>query len=203
MFSKFGVLQVTDVHQIRELNCFFHPSSPDVWHRTWILLSWRSMVVVSSVFTLFISWCLSFWHLHCLLNGNWLVYQTTVKTSRYLFIGDVVHMFSLHFPTCSSDFWIWLFLTDINWRCDCLRFTPAVILLNAQQSKSNFLFQFQTSVSNHLGSNLCRRSIPCRFLCCGVLLPVLAFPSVHSPICFPSVSWENLHKLQARNCQVW
>ena len=192
VFCKFGVLQVTDVHQIRELNCFFHPSSPDVWHRTWILLSWRAMVVVSSVFILFIRWCLIFWHLHCLLNGNWLVYRTTVKTSRYLFIGDVVHMFSLHFPACSSVFWIWLFLTGINWICNCLRFTSAVFSRNAQHSKNSLFFQFQTSVINHLEVI----SVSSQYLVDPLLRRAaclqLALPSANCAIRFPSVSWEKL-----------
>ena len=91
-----------------------------------------------------------FWSLHRFLNRNWLVYQASVKPSHVSFPAMWSTRCRFTFQHASRIFWIWLLLTGINGRYNCLQFPSAVILLNANQSNCRVFFQFQTSVNNHL-----------------------------------------------------
>ena len=137
---------------------FFHPSSSDGWLQPLVLLSWHSTLELSLIRS--IIYPLRLWLQVALASGIFtassiktgLCTKPQWKLTTSLFLGDVVHMLSLHCSACSGLFWICLFLNGFN----CLRFACS-FLLNAWHSMSS-VFPLSDELQQSPWSNLCHRS---------------------------------------------
>ena len=129
---------------------FFHPSSPDWWLQTLISPSSHPVLEFSSIYPVLYQQRLWLLASSELLEKKLAYVLDDCESFPHTLLGDVVHSSSLHFSGTSCIFWIWLLLTSINWSRTRLRFPSTVFLHNARQSRSSILFQFQTSINNHL-----------------------------------------------------
>ena len=97
MLCKFGILQVTEVHQIREENCFSFPLRLIVDFNLSFVTSHAGMLFV---FEFFVLGAFGFWHLHSFLKRNWFVSKATVKASHIFPFRESGPFVSLHFSAC-------------------------------------------------------------------------------------------------------
>ena len=193
VFSKFGVLQMTDVHQIRELNCF------------------------SILLRLTYDNGLGF----CFLGAPWWLFlQFSYYLSADVWSSGIFIASWMETGLCTKQQWTLPDTILSAMSSTCFRFTfQHVAMFSESDCSSLASIDFAIAWSSPRLSSLamhsktrtasfCQLSLSSvnilLILCCGALLACnLALPSVFSAICFPSISWENLHKLQARNCQLW